>query len=210
MGERKRRAQDRDATRRRRRLNAIVGAVVVVLLVLGSVLATRLSSSSAAADSDSTVRPCPTASASPLPQTDLPDQSLECLGSGPALNFASLAGKPTIINVWASWCPPCVAELPWIAAFDDRAKGAVQVIGVDVSDDRISALSMLRSAGVHYPSVFDPQAATRGTLQWSGTPITLFIDANGTVVHREEGRMPDATSVELLARQYLGVTLPAN
>ena len=209
MSVRKRRADQRAAHQARQRRNGIIAVVVIVVLVASFFVATQLTSGGSAPAAAADLRACPTASVDPAANAgDLPDQTLDCLGDGPAVNFASLTGKPTILNVWASWCPPCVAELPWIAELDDQAKDQVQVIGIDVNDERDSALSMLASAGVHYPVVFDPEGRTRATLGWAGTPMTLFIRPDGTVAHRVDGRLPDASTLRQLAQQYLGVSIP--
>lgn len=209
MATRKRRAEQERAAQVRRRTNAIVALVAAIAIISGLLLVSQRIGAAPSADASvAGLRPCPSAPVDAQPYGDLPDQEFECLGEGPALNLASLAGKPAILNVWASWCPPCVEELPWLGALDDRAKGSISFIGIDVNDDRASALAMLAASGVHYPSVFDRSSASRATLHWAGTPITVFIDANGNIVHRVDGRLPDMTTLEVLIQQHLGVTLP--
>ncbi|MBI1351731.1 MAG: redoxin family protein [Actinomycetales bacterium] len=217
MSNHSRRTAERAAADKRNRSTMVI-VVAVALTVIGGLAAFALLSggggtasavagaSGSSIDSETTaLRPCPQGDPNAPATEALPAQSLPCLDGTGDLSFASLTGKPTIINVWASWCPPCVAELPWLAGFDRAVGDQVQMIGVDVSDESGAALRMLASSGVTYPSVFDPAGSTRATLGWSGTPVTYFIRPDGTLAYRHEGRLPDEATLYQLAAQYLGV-----
>lgn len=219
MSQRRIRERREQSLATRRRSAVVAGAVIVgVLAVIGLMYlgggAKQNSASSGLAPADlvaaAALRPCPPQSdAAPGSATTLPVEAMPCLGGGPDFSLASLSGKPAIINVWGSWCPPCRDELPWFASLDHDASGKVQIIGVDVADTADSALSTLASLGVHYPSVFDPDGRTRVALQWTGgTPVTLLVRADGTIAHRIEGRVPDEQTLRALVTQHLGVALP--
>ena len=156
------------------------------------------------------LRPCPTSSGGIAAVTNgLPAEPLPCLGTGPDFSLASLTGKPAVVNVWGSWCPPCREELPWFAALDRAVGGQLQVVGVDVSDDADSALATVADLGVRYPSVFDPNGTTRVSLQWAaGTPVTLLVRADGTIAYRIEGRVQDEATLRALVAQHLGIASP--
>ncbi|MFN2590395.1 MAG: TlpA family protein disulfide reductase [Actinomycetota bacterium] len=97
--------------------------------------------------------------------------------------FASLLddlqGRPVVVNIWASWCGPCIVEAPELArtarAYGDR----VQFIGVDIEDRLGPARAFVRRFGWPYPSVFDPDAAIRDALGLIGQPNTVVYDAAG-------------------------------
>lgn len=219
----RKREEERQQVTRRRRQQTVAVSVGAVLAVAGVLALMSVSNGARAGASDSpsgsggdpalvaaaNLRACPTPSGSTAPATqELPDESFPCLGSGPDLNLASLAGTPTVVNVWGSWCPPCREELPWFAALDASANGRLQVIGVDVQDTADSALATLATLGVHYPSIFDPNSRTRGPLRWTGgTPVTLFVRSDGTIAHRIEGRVPDEATLRALVAEHLGVDL---
>jgi thiol-disulfide isomerase/thioredoxin len=215
---RDRERQEQSRTRRRRTVIVAVASVVGVLGILGLMTVVGSASQSSATGGGSggdpklvaaaNLRPCPNSSGNVTAVVDgLPADALPCLGEGPDFSLASLTGKPAIVNVWGSWCPPCREELPWFATLDEAAAGQLQIVGVDVSDTADSALTTLADIGVHYPSVFDPQGKTRVSLQWAGgTPVTLLVRADGSIAHRIEGRLPDEATLRALVAEHLGVT----
>lgn len=106
----------------------------------------------------------------------------------PAPVQADLAGgRVTVVNFWASWCPPCRAEHPTLKAL---AAEGVQVIGVNMLDREADALAFLAKEGNPFASVaFDPKGRTR--LDWGVTapPETFIISGTGEVLYRFIGPM---------------------
>lgn len=90
-----------------------------------------------------------------------------------------LRGKPVVVNIWASWCGPCVTEAPVLAREARAFAGRVQFLGVDVLDQRGPAEAFIRRFGWTYPSVFDPTAAIRNDLGFVGQPVTALYDSTG-------------------------------
>ncbi|WP_214368359.1 TlpA family protein disulfide reductase [Pseudonocardia sp. H11422] len=124
--------------------------------------------------------PCPTGTgpgSGPLAGVSVP-----CLGAEGTVDLgAALAGRPAVLNVWASWCEPCRAELPVLAEYAARP-GAVPVIGVDVRDDPRSALRLLADLGVRLPSVTDPGDTLRAALSLPpALPVNYLVAADGSV-----------------------------
>ena len=154
---------------------------------------------------------CPSSDPAVAARADgLPDLTLPCLGAGPAVRLAGLRGTPTVVNAWASWCGPCRAELDLFGGLQRSAGGTVRVLGLDASDDPSSALSLLRDAGVHHPSVRDDAGRSKGQLRWgSGLPVTYFVDADGVVVYEKHGAVTSAADLRRLVADHLGVTVPS-
>ncbi len=150
------------------------------------------------------------ASLGPCPQglgPDLPDLVLPCLGGGPDVELrAQPPGRPTLVNVWASWCAPCADEAPELVAFAERAGERVGLVGVLTTDVRSRGLAFSRDFGMRWPSVVDDDGAVLRAFA-SGPPVTLFLDAGGRVVHQRTGAFRDLAEIESLVAQHLGVRL---
>jgi cytochrome c biogenesis protein CcmG/thiol:disulfide interchange protein DsbE len=103
--------------------------------------------------------------------------------------LAQQRGTPVVVNIWASWCPPCKAEAPDLAAAASRYGTRVRFIGVDTQDDRGGAAEFIANYGLPYPSVFDPTNAIAVSFGLYSPPSTLFFDANGTLVRTVPGQI---------------------
>lgn len=114
---------------------------------------------------------------------------------GQPLALADYAGKPVVLNFWASWCGPCATEAPQIQAVSQAYKGRVQVLGVDIADRVANARTFERDLGVTYPSFYDP--SVRIAAQFRGIapqalPTTLVLDAGHRVAVRHFGAVTGA------------------
>jgi cytochrome c biogenesis protein CcmG/thiol:disulfide interchange protein DsbE len=115
--------------------------------------------------------------------------SLPQLGHpGRTVSLAGYAGKPVIVNFFASWCVPCQQETPELARFYRQAGGRTAIVGVDANDQAARALPFVRTAGVGYPVGVD----VRGTGAASAfgvfaLPQTFFLDARHRIVKRVYG-----------------------
>ena len=122
----------------------------------------------------------------------LPGKGLECLGTGPRRPPSAGDGRPTVLNVWASWCNPCVEELPLLQAAADAAGPGVRFVGIDTEDDRASAAALLDATGVRFENYEDPDSAVRAAVGAVGLPVTLVFDRSGREVARRMGTVDRA------------------
>jgi thiol-disulfide isomerase/thioredoxin len=106
--------------------------------------------------------------------------------------LAQLHGKPVVVNIWASWCGPCVVEAPGLARLAREYGTRVQFLGVDVLDQRSAAQAFIRMYGWTYPSVFDPIGAIRNDLGFVGQPVTLVFDATGKRTFAASGAVDES------------------
>jgi thiol-disulfide isomerase/thioredoxin len=130
--------------------------------------------------------------------------ALDCLDGSKGVAVDSIVG-PALINVWGSWCAPCKQELPHFGHYLANNSGKVQVIGIDVEEkSQAIAQKFVESHGISWPILYDKDGSTRGTFGM-GVPVTWFIDASGTVVHKKFGPFRSPEEIQLAVIKYLGV-----
>ncbi|MBP8205224.1 MAG: TlpA family protein disulfide reductase [Giesbergeria sp.] len=112
---------------------------------------------------------------------------------GGALDLQALRGQPLVLNFWATWCPPCVAELPLLSSFSrENAANGWQVLGIAV-DQAAAVRAFLDRVPVAFPVALAPQGGialsrSLGNLA-GGLPFTVVFGADGQVRHRKMGQI---------------------
>lgn len=106
---------------------------------------------------------------------------------------------PAIVNVWATWCAPCRAELPALQAVSDSDPAVARVIGVNVGDEPAAIEAFLAELGVSFEQYLDPDGELMNSLGIVGLPASVIVDADGTVVEVHEGALDEAGFRELVA-----------
>ena len=153
-------------------------AAVAVLLTCAAMIAAP---AHAAPDPGKSIKP----HARPL---DLPAFSL-LADSGPAVTDASLAGRVTVLNIWATWCSPCLRELPSLDLLQQRLAGKVRVLAV--SQDREGAAvaaPYLRRLGIrHLEALYDREATLTGAFRARVLPLTIILNKEGKELARFAG-----------------------
>lgn len=150
---------------------------------------------------------CPSGGTNKRVQGGLPDDSYACLGDrSTKINVASLAqGKPVLINVWASWCQPCINESTHLAAAHRAFGGSVDFYGIDVKDSEADARELLAASGVQYPQLVDPTGLSRIKLRAAALPMTIVLDASGRVVYQESHEFTSGAEIGVLLQDTLGL-----
>jgi cytochrome c biogenesis protein CcmG, thiol:disulfide interchange protein DsbE len=124
---------------------------------------------------------------------------------GHTVSLTQYAGRPVIINFFASWCTNCKTETPLIASFYKRMAGKVLVIGIDSNDKASYALQFMHKSGVSYPVGFDPYPSVTDSYGVYAIPQTFFLDAQHRIVKHVAGAvtLKDLTQgVALMDRSY--------
>lgn len=187
------------------RWRALAGLVVLAVALAGCSAPAKEAAAGPPAD--------PFAECSPLvsdtASSGLPDLTLPCFHGGRPVRLSQLNG-PLVVNLWASWCPPCREELPTFQALSEREKGKLTVLGVVSHDERDSAVSLARDLGLTFPALIDDDAKLGAELvrlkkASSALPVTLFV-TGGKIVHTYQGPALTAAALDGLVDKYLGVS----
>jgi cytochrome c biogenesis protein CcmG/thiol:disulfide interchange protein DsbE len=118
--------------------------------------------------------------------------------------LTQLQGKPVVLNVWASWCRPCIQEAPDLAAAAREFAGKAQFVGLDVLDQLSPARAFVTKFGIPFPSVFDPQTSIRSDLGLTGQPFTELLDATGKRVALWSGPTFSVSELRASLRRLTG------
>jgi len=117
---------------------------------------------------------------------------------------ADFAGTPTVINFWASWCTPCITEMPAFEAVHVELAADVAFLGINVGDEPGAARQLAERTGVTYPLAEDPDSTIFQSFGGIGMPTTVFVDSEGMIVHMISSRLR-AQDLRGLISEHLGV-----
>ncbi|MBM3694621.1 MAG: TlpA family protein disulfide reductase [Actinobacteria bacterium] len=110
-------------------------------------------------------------------------------------------GRPVVLNLWASWCPPCREEIPRIEAAA-RRHPQVLFLGVAVQDEPAAAAAAVAELGATYPTGADLDGTLDAAFPSPGLPATFLIAADGTLIGAHFGALT-AADIEALVTRYL-------
>ena len=111
-----------------------------------------------------------------------PVKALPRLGAPGRASLADYRGKVVVLNVWASWCPPCRDEVPLLQRTQERiAPRGGTVLGIDTQDQSSDALAFLKQHKATFPSLRDRDRSYGHELGVTGYPETFVIDRRGRV-----------------------------
>ncbi|MEX2556932.1 MAG: TlpA disulfide reductase family protein [Actinomycetota bacterium] len=131
--------------------------------------------------------------------------AFEGVGGG-VFRLSDLAGKPSVINFWASWCTFCIEEMPAFQKVYASFGGRVEFVGADLlgvdGETRAAAEKFARSTGVLYPLIYDD-----GGLLYAHfsarliMPVTIFVRPDGIVAYRQFGPLSETALRDILAKE---------
>lgn len=117
-------------------------------------------------------------------------------------SFADYRGRPLVVNFWASWCVPCISEMPGFESVHDELGDSVAFLGLNVTDNLDAARDLAARTGVSYDLGRDPSGQIVGALGGVNMPTTVLIDRDGTVVWVTSGKL-EAADLEREIRERL-------
>lgn len=143
----------------------------------------------------------------PADSAPLPDEQLAPFAEGREHATSDYAGRPLVVNFWASWCPPCVEEMPLLDEVVRSAGGDLALLGVNRSDNLVEAEALADRLDISYDLGVDDDDSLFRAVGAFGMPTTLFVDAEGVIVHRHTGGLTAPQFSELLS-EHLDVNVP--
>lgn len=97
-------------------------------------------------------------------------------------------GNPVVINFWATWCPPCIAELPSLNRAQERLKeDGVKFIAININEDLVTIQSFLRDHPIEFDVLRDESSAQLANWNMTGLPTTFILDSKGRVAYQALG-----------------------
>lgn len=129
--------------------------------------------------------------------------TLEDVRAGrPPVSLEALRGKPVVLNFFASWCGPCIREMPALQAMAERYKGRVHFLGITFNDRREAARGVVERTGVTYPTAFDPSSDLAVDYAVRVMPTTFFIGPDGNLVERKDGEISEVQLGKVIERLF--------
>lgn len=122
----------------------------------------------------------------------IPDYRVRLLGSDQAISIADLAGQAVLLNTWATWCPPCRAEMPDFETIHQRYRDqGLAVVGVNIDEGQADAevTRYVQGLGVSFAIWRDPHNRFSKRFRSLGVPETFLIDRKGMIIHHWQGPM---------------------
>ena len=111
-----------------------------------------------------------------------PDFTLSTLNGDP-FTLGEQRGQPVVLNFWATWCPPCRAEIPHFQELSVKYNGQVAIIGIDDGEPATTVAPFAREMGITYPLPLDEESVVSRRYNVNSLPTTFFIDADGLIQH---------------------------
>ena len=158
-----------------------MGLAVTLVVVVGAITWVAVAGGDDGGSGASTVEPTDVRAGGPRAGDVAPDFTAQTL-DGKTVRLSDFRGQPVVLNFWASWCAPCVQEVPSLEAFQHvLGPQGVVVLGVSIDTSQKRYEQFLRRFRVDFPTARDPEAnisSNYGTFQ---IPETYLIDSTGKV-----------------------------
>lgn len=121
--------------------------------------------------------------------------------SGKNVSLSDYKGKKVLLNFWATWCPPCNMEMPFIQKLSDGANaGGYAVLAVNIGEDKDLVKNFLKQKGYSFYTVIDQSQKVSEMYMVANIPTTFFIDENGVIKNVHVGVLDEGET-----KTFLGI-----
>jgi len=127
------------------------------------------------------------------PAPDFQLQSLE----GQPVSLNDLKGKPVLINFWATWCGPCVYEMPFLQeVYDEWSGKGLMLLAINIGEGSSEVKGFMQNYNLSLPVLLDIEKDVFQRYNIIGIPTTFFIDKDGIIQEKVIGAFPNKTEIE--------------
>ena len=126
------------------------------------------------------------------------------LVDGTSVTLSNLQGKPVIINFWATWCGPCVREMPAFERLQKDFGDKIEILAVNCGEDAATVKEFVKKNGYTFPVALDEAYATSILYPTNGIPYTVIVDKEGIVTEISTGAS-DADTMYEMYKEALGL-----
>jgi len=185
------------------------------ILVTVSLLASALAAAGCGSTEDPFGSPAPPGSstitatnnpaARPAVGSPAPDFVLET-PDGQAVSLGVLAGRPVLLNFWATWCDPCRKEIPYLQDLftdEDWLDGGLEMVAVDIQESGQEVREFMDEFGMTYRVLLDSSGEVAELYNIRGIPTTFFIDKDGIIRYIKVGAFTGKQEIELILEQTI-------
>lgn len=116
----------------------------------------------------------------------LPAVEIASLSTGATMQLSDIDG-PAVVNLWATWCAPCRAEIPDFEAVHQERGDEVRFVGINIGESADQALEFIDEVGATYDQFSDATGDVATELRATSMPTTVVIDADGAITLRKRG-----------------------
>lgn len=131
-----------------------------------------------------------------------PDLAFTDLATGRTLKLSDLRDKPVYLNFWATWCPPCVKELPHIQAKYEQYKDKINFVAISLDGEQEAPAQFIPSRGYTFPVGYGNEREISRAYNVEAIPMSFIIDTNGVVKAKIVGSMDEADLERFLQNAF--------
>lgn len=132
-----------------------------------------------------------------------PDFQLQDL-EGNEVSLSSLRGNPILLNFWATWCPPCRLEMPFIQeVYQEWTDKGLVILAIDMGESTATVREFMQNNNYTIPVLLDTRRVVSQKYNVTAIPTTFFIDRNGVIQDKLIGPFPSKDSMVLYVKRIL-------
>jgi thiol-disulfide isomerase/thioredoxin len=123
---------------------------------------------------------------------------------GETLSLSDFEGMPLLVNFWATWCPPCLAEMPLIQDYADQYQDQLVVLAINAGEDEAVVRNFVKQQNLELTFLLDPTNSAARHYRVYGFPTTFFFDEDGVLQSTHIGELNDVLIQKYLIKIGIG------